>query len=77
MIADHNFGELIRWLADLELSPVVSFVIGTTISAAPQSELELIKVENLLDLDKIIFVIKLVDVWEVLIGIFYKSFFLI
>ena len=77
MIADHNFGELIRWLADPELSPVVSFVIGTTISAAPQSELELIKVENLLDLDKIIFVIKLVDVWEVLIGIFYKSFFLI
>ena len=53
------------WLVDFDAAPVFTCSFGATISTITQSELVLDIFEYFIDGDKIVFVVELVDGWEV------------
>ena len=65
IIPDLDLVNLSLWLVDFNAVPVVTHPFGAAIGSIPQSELVLDIVGYFTDGDKIVFVIELVDGWEV------------
>ena len=66
VIPDLDLFDLSLWLADLDAAPVItSFSFCAAIGSIPQSELVLSTFGYFIDRDKVVFVVELVDGWEV------------
>ena len=65
MIPDLDLVNLSIWVVYFDAGPVVFKSLSATISTIPQSELELTSIGYFIDGDKVVFVVELVDGWEV------------
>jgi len=67
VIPDQDLSNLSLWLVDLDAGPVFfSFSFLATISTIPQSEL-IIFFESFVERDQVVFIVKLVNSWEVFV----------